>query len=344
MLTNGEIHVLGLRAFHDHAQLDSQVTILSSEWKKQVADIGAGRSFTFQELANSAIQELVAAGMDMSILAGRMIRLVQMLGIDAMKPLGAQSDGMMRRVQIALKLLRPARVLLVDEVTADLDVLARQALLSFLREESEAGCAVVYCTHILDGLDQWATHLLHLRPGGHPGELLPQADMPGTVSIFQAVLDLLLQDAKLEPKPIRAALRVAGNGAELPSGWQNRQATHAGAYGSYSWNADTGSEDTWSFASVAPKPPSMPQAMTGGPDAPPGQVPGGFVRLDQGVGLGGYGAACPPLVPSPCGAAGVAAGARGPAAVENPFGAGPRGNTLPLEALVARGSVQPERP
>merc|ERR1712039_576498 len=113
------------------------------------------------------MEELVGAGMEMPALAGRMVRLMQMLGVEPMKPLGAMSDGMMRRVQIALKLLRPSKVLLVDEVTADLDVLGRAALLGFLKEESLAGCSVLYCTHIFDGLDGWATHILRLRPGGH---------------------------------------------------------------------------------------------------------------------------------------------------------------------------------
>ena len=43
-------------------------------------------------------------------------------------------------------------MLLLDEITTDLDLLARQDLLAFLREESEERrCCVVYCTHIFDG-------------------------------------------------------------------------------------------------------------------------------------------------------------------------------------------------
>ena len=44
------------------------------------------------------------------------------------------SDGRKRRVQLLLAFARPASVLLLDEVTTDLDVLARQTLLDFLRE------------------------------------------------------------------------------------------------------------------------------------------------------------------------------------------------------------------
>ena len=54
----------------------------------------------------------------------------------------------------------------MDEVTTDLDVVSRQALLQFLREEcEERGATVIYSTHILDGLDDWPSHLLHIKGG-----------------------------------------------------------------------------------------------------------------------------------------------------------------------------------
>ena len=76
------------------------------------------------------------------------------------------SDGQRRRAQLLLKLLRPSQLLLMDEVTTDLDVVSRQALLQFLREECDTlGATVIYSTHILDGLDDWPTHVLHLKGG-----------------------------------------------------------------------------------------------------------------------------------------------------------------------------------
>ena len=58
-------------------------------------------------------------------------------------------------------------MLLLDEVTTDLDVLARVDLLEFLRAESERGATILYATHILDGLEGtggWL-HSLGYRPG-----------------------------------------------------------------------------------------------------------------------------------------------------------------------------------
>ena len=70
------------------------------------------------------------------------------------------SDGQRRRVQIMLQLLRPVDVMLLDEITTDLDLITRQDFLSHLRSCSERdGTTIVYATHIFDGLDSWPTHL-----------------------------------------------------------------------------------------------------------------------------------------------------------------------------------------
>ncbi|EOD09117.1 hypothetical protein EMIHUDRAFT_216987 [Emiliania huxleyi CCMP1516] len=93
----------------------------------------------------------------------RVSRLIEALGVEELleKELHSLSDGQQRRVQLFCKLL-PER----DLATNSLDVLSRAALLSFLREESEGrGATVVFATHIFDGLDGWATDLVHLDGG-----------------------------------------------------------------------------------------------------------------------------------------------------------------------------------
>merc|ERR1740124_1573950 len=71
------------------------------------------------------------------------------LEVDESWNLTTVSDGQRRRVQILCKLLQPTAVMLLDEITTDLDLLARQDLLAFLKEESEQrGACIVYCTHV----------------------------------------------------------------------------------------------------------------------------------------------------------------------------------------------------
>jgi len=107
------------------------------------------------------------------------------------------SDGQRRRVQIFLGLIRPFKILLLDEVTVSLDVVVRQDLLRWLRRESEQrGATILYATHIFDGLDDWPTHLHYLCNRGHTG-------WQGPVSELQLYQDLRAQG---EPSPL---LRIA---------------------------------------------------------------------------------------------------------------------------------------
>ncbi|KAJ5166488.1 ABC transporter domain-containing protein [Penicillium canariense] len=92
--------------------------------------------------------------------------LVDILDIDLRWRMHAVSDGERRRVQLAMGLLRPWTVLLLDEITVDLDLLSRSNFLSFLKRETESrACTIVYATHILDNLAQWPTHLVHMSLG-----------------------------------------------------------------------------------------------------------------------------------------------------------------------------------
>merc|ERR1719191_860645 len=76
------------------------------------------------------------------------------------------SDGQRRRVQIFLQLLRPSEILLLDEITTDLDVITRQDFLQFLKDDSiKNGTTVVYATHIFGGLDEFGTHIAFLGEG-----------------------------------------------------------------------------------------------------------------------------------------------------------------------------------
>jgi CCR4-NOT complex subunit CAF16 len=92
--------------------------------------------------------------------------LVSVLDIDLDWRMHAVSDGERRRVQLAMGLIRPWRILLLDEITVDLDLLSRSNFLAFLKKETEERqCTIVYATHILDNLAGWPSHLVHMSMG-----------------------------------------------------------------------------------------------------------------------------------------------------------------------------------
>ena len=129
--------------------------------------------------------------------------LVDILDIDLRWRMHAVSDGERRRVQLAMGLLRPWQVLLLDEITVDLDLLSRSNFLSYLKRETESrACTIVYATHILDNLSQWPTHLVHMNLGAvrqwGPIEQF-QGEVPETAEnsqLGELVLKWLKEDLK----------------------------------------------------------------------------------------------------------------------------------------------------
>src|SRR5882724_6320218 len=148
MVDPARVRVLGASAFHDPT-LSDRLELL-------------GGRFPFE--VDLRVDEILAR--QHAVDPVRRDRLIDVLGVDLAWHMHAVSDGQRRRVQLLLGLLRPREVLLLDEVTTDLDLIARQDLLGFLREESEQrGTAILYATHIFDTLDRWATDLFYLVGG-----------------------------------------------------------------------------------------------------------------------------------------------------------------------------------
>jgi CCR4-NOT complex subunit CAF16 len=148
MIAPDVIRVLGRPAFQDTA-LAGEVAFL-------------GGPFPFS--ADISVAEILAArrGID----PARRARVLQILEVDPAWRMHQVSDGQRRRVQLLLDLERRLSVILLDEVTAELDVLSRADLLRFLRAESEeSGVTIVYASHVLEGLASWATDLVFLSPG-----------------------------------------------------------------------------------------------------------------------------------------------------------------------------------
>lgn len=158
------VRVLGLQAFHD-TRLNFHRAYLDCDWgMRNVSFVGNAVPLMADIAVRNMMERLQASYPD------RRDELVEMLGIDLDWRMHQLSDGQRRRVQILLGLVRPFKILLLDEITTSLDVCVRQDLLRWLvRESSERGATIIYATHIFDGLDDWATHLFYLTDEGKCG-------------------------------------------------------------------------------------------------------------------------------------------------------------------------------
>jgi len=111
---------------------------------------------------NLPVRELLGKNADSS----RTAHLAHVLQVSLDWRINNLSDGQRRRCQLLELLSTPRPVYLMDEITSDLDIYAREGVLNFLKSETEIrGATIVYCTHIFDHLDGWATHILRMSKG-----------------------------------------------------------------------------------------------------------------------------------------------------------------------------------
>jgi CCR4-NOT complex subunit CAF16 len=148
---SNSIRISGVDPFKDSIE---GVTYLGLEWVlNPIVRTDIGVSELLRSVGGDAYPE-------------RRDELIGVLDIDTSWRMHAVSDGERRRVQLAMGLVRPWTVLLLDEITVDLDLLSRSGFLTWLKTETEIReCTIVYATHILDNLAGWPTHLVHMHLG-----------------------------------------------------------------------------------------------------------------------------------------------------------------------------------
>ncbi|XP_051120531.1 ABC transporter I family member 19-like [Andrographis paniculata] len=198
------VRVLNRSAFHDtNLVCGGDLAYLGDSWSKSVGSAGE------LPLQGDFSAEHMIFGVE-GVDPVRREKLIELLDINLQWRMHKVSDGQRRRVQICMGLLHPYKVLLLDEVTVDLDVVARMDLLEFFREESEQrGATIVYATHIFDGLETWATDLVYVQDGvlkksEKLSELFELKSYPNLLSVVE---HWLRHETKIEKKKPADAIK-----------------------------------------------------------------------------------------------------------------------------------------
>ncbi|KAG8685264.1 CCR4-NOT regulatory complex component, partial [Ceratobasidium sp. 395] len=128
LVKGNDVRILGRDVFRDSPP---GVTFLGTEWAM-----------------NPVVRSDIVVSYFLDSVGGyrhkaRRDRLLDILDVDLNWHMHAISDGERRRVQLVMGLMAEWDILLLDEVTVDLDVLVRDDLLSFLKEESETRGATI---------------------------------------------------------------------------------------------------------------------------------------------------------------------------------------------------------
>ncbi|HNT29860.1 MAG TPA: ATP-binding cassette domain-containing protein [bacterium] len=137
--TSGEAHICGCDIRTEAEAVRRKIGVLTT-------DVGAYERFTGRE--NLAYFGTLY-GLTSSRLSDRIMELAQLLDMEAFidKKAGTYSTGMKQKLAIARSVIHDPEVVIFDEPTAGLDVLASQTVLSYMQKACELGKCVIFSTH-----------------------------------------------------------------------------------------------------------------------------------------------------------------------------------------------------
>ena len=164
MVHMGKVVIDGRTSFQDQC---NGIAFLGESWSRTVSF--AGHSIAYQ--ADIMVKNMMKKVQDDNL--QRKQELMKVLGINPEWRMHLVSSGQRRRVRLFLGLLKPFKVALIDEMTMDLDIVTRIKFMNWLKSESiNNEATIIYATHIFDGLDNWWSHIAHMKPGGTLNSLI----------------------------------------------------------------------------------------------------------------------------------------------------------------------------
>ena len=96
----------------------------------------------------------------------REAQLLKALRIQPSWRIGSLSAGQSRRVQVVAAFAQEPKVLIIDEITAVLDIVGRHKFMAAVEDlRVKVGTTVIVATNILDDVDSYATHVILLHSG-----------------------------------------------------------------------------------------------------------------------------------------------------------------------------------
>lgn len=161
--SNGMCWQLGRRDSFRDTRLNLERTMAAADWgTRSIAFASHAAAYSADISVDEMMVVLQKAHPE------RRLELLSCLRIDTEWRMHKLSTGQRCRVQLFLALLRPSKLIVLDEVLGCLDIVSRVNILEFLRRESEGPlkATVILASHVFDGMEEWATHLMYLRQGG----------------------------------------------------------------------------------------------------------------------------------------------------------------------------------
>jgi ABC-2 type transport system ATP-binding protein len=199
---SGSVRALGMDPVHDRVRYVGRIGVVFGQRTELWWDHPIAASFEWKRIVWNIPEPRYE----------RMLGLVrELLGLDDIFHTLARelSLGQRMRADLGLALLHEPEVLLLDEPTLGLDVLARRRILSFIKElNRERGVSVLVTSHDMAELEQLAGRIVLL----HEGQIAFDGDFAELRRLLSRRRVLTLETSSPEPPDLEGAelLRTDG--------------------------------------------------------------------------------------------------------------------------------------
>ncbi len=176
---------------------------LGNTWKKNVGFIG-----NLNYCCDIKVKNLMRKNQE--LYRNRRDELIKILNISLDWKMHEVSDGERKKVQIMLALLKPFKLLLIDEFTNELDVVVRDNLFKYLKNECVTrGASIIYATHIFDNLENYVTDVIFIsNKTCDKKKTLREFNIKN--SLYQSVKDKIIKNKNIEPVSINIDKKILG--------------------------------------------------------------------------------------------------------------------------------------
>lgn len=165
--TSGRVTVAGLEPYRSRTKLARKIGLLMGQRTQLLWDLPVKESFHLLGKIYDLPKHVYQANME---------RLLDVLDIGSLleTPARMLSLGQKTRCDLALTFLHNPSIVFLDEPTIGLDILARDRIREFLRQEKARGVTIFMASHDLDDLEIVADRVLLI----HRGKILFDGTQP----------------------------------------------------------------------------------------------------------------------------------------------------------------------
>jgi len=183
--TEGTVSVLGMSPNKDRIKVMRNLGVLFGNRTELWWDHPVSQSFEWKRVVWDIPNDIYKRNLDM---------VIELLDIGALMKTFARelSLGQRMRADLAMMLLHSPTLILLDEPTLGLDVVAKRQMIQFLKKiNQENGVTIVVTSHDMDDLEEMAQRILMISGGkvAYDGSFDGLRDITGNLTRFTVTMD-----------------------------------------------------------------------------------------------------------------------------------------------------------